>query len=276
MEQYSPQGFRVLPPVVKNLLIINVLAFFATIALQRFVDMESLFALYFFKSENFRVWQYLTYMFMHANVEHLFFNMFALWMFGYILENYWGGKRFLLFYVICGLGAALIHTCVTGFSYYGTASAIGYYAQDPNPEAFLNLFQSKFSGHYNEMAFNDFLSTWRANPTNRLMGLQSVDLANKMLQSSTDIPTVGASGAIYGILLAFGMMFPNQYVYIYFLFPLKAKWFVVIYIAIELISGILGTADGVAHFAHLGGMLFGYILIKYWRKREFQRWDRNY
>ncbi|MBO7541482.1 MAG: rhomboid family intramembrane serine protease, partial [Bacteroidales bacterium] len=116
-----------------------------------------------------------------------------------------------------------------------------------------------------------FLSQWRANPTEKLFAMQSVDMANQMLQASASIPTVGASGAIYGILLAFGMMFPNQYIYVYFLLPIKAKWFVVIYIGIELLSGIFGTADGVAHFAHLGGMLFGYILIKYWKKREFQQ-----
>lgn len=272
MEQYSPQGFRVLPTVVKHLLIINVLMYLATWVLSsRGIDLESLFALYFFKSEKFRVWQYITYMFMHANLEHLFFNMFALWMFGYILENYWGSKRFLLFYIVCGLGAAFVHTCVTGFSYYGTASAISVYAQDPNPDAFVTLFQSKFEGHYRVDVFNSFLSQWRANPTEKLFAMQSVDMANQMLQASASIPTVGASGAIYGILLAFGMMFPNQYIYVYFLLPIKAKWFVVIYIGIELLSGIFGTADGVAHFAHLGGMLFGYILIKYWKKREFQQ-----
>lgn len=272
MEQYSPQGFRFLPTVVKHLLIINVLVFFATWVLgSRGIDLESLFALYFFKSEKFRVWQYITYMFMHANLEHLFFNMFALWMFGYILENYWGSKRFLLFYIVCGLGAAFVHTCVTGFSYYGAVSAISVYAQDPNPDAFVTLFQSKFEGHYRVDVFNSFLSQWRANPTEKLFAMQSVDMANQMLQASASIPTVGASGAIYGILLAFGMMFPNQYIYVYFLLPIKAKWFVVIYIGIELLSGIFGTADGVAHFAHLGGMLFGYILIKYWKKREFQQ-----
>ncbi len=268
MEQYSPQGFRVLPTIVKHLLIINVLVFFATIALQRYVDMESLFALYFLKSEKFRFWQYITYMFMHANLEHLFFNMFALWMFGYILENYWGSKRFLLFYLVCGLGAAFVHTCVTGFSYFGTASAISVYAQDPNPDAFVTLFQSKFEGHYRVDVFNNFLSQWHANPTETLFAMQSVDMANQMLQASASIPTVGASGAVYGILLAFGMMFPNQYIYLYFMLPIKAKWFVVIYIGIELLSGIFGTADGVAHFAHLGGMLFGFILIKYWQKRD--------
>ncbi|MBQ6725681.1 MAG: rhomboid family intramembrane serine protease [Bacteroidales bacterium] len=274
MEQYSPQGFRVLPTVVKHLLIINVLMYLATWVLSsRGIDLESMFALYFFKSEKFHIWQYLTYMFMHANVEHLFFNMFALWMFGYILENYWGSKRFLLFYIVCGLGAAFVHTCVTGFSYYGTASAISVYAQDPNPDAFVTLFQSKFEGHYRVDVFNAFLSQWRANPSEAIFAMQSVDMANQMLQASASIPTVGASGAIYGILLAFGMMFPNQYIYLYFLLPIKAKWFVVIYIAIELLSGVFGTADGVAHFAHLGGMLFGYILIKYWKKREFQQWS---
>ena len=112
------------------------------------------------------------------------------------------------------------------------------------------------------------------NPTDSVLALQSIDMANQMLQASTDIPTVGASGAIYGILLAFGMMFPNQYIYLYFLLPIKAKWFVVIYIAIELLSGVFGTADGVAHFAHLGGMLFGFLMIKYWQKRYYRSWNQ--
>ncbi|MBP5758347.1 MAG: rhomboid family intramembrane serine protease [Bacteroidales bacterium] len=161
-----------------------------------------------------------------------------------------------------------------GFSYYGTASAISVYAQDPNPEALINLFQSKFSGYYKIDVFNSFVSQWQMNPTDSVLALQSIDMANQMLQASTDIPTVGASGAIYGILLAFGMMFPNQYIYLYFLLPIKAKWFVVIYIAIELLSGVFGTADGVAHFAHLGGMLFGFLMIKYWQKRYYRSWNQ--
>lgn len=274
--QYSPQGFKVLPTVVKNLLIINVIVFLATIVLERKgIFLEEYLSLYFFKSEKFHVYQYFTYMFMHANVSHLFFNMFALWMFGYILENYWGSRRFFMFYMICGLGAAFVHTLVTGFSYYGSLSAINVYAQNPDPDAFVNLLQQKFSGFYRVDVLHSFTETWRSADamSARDFAAQSVNMAQDVLQTTTNIPTVGASGAIYGVLLAFGMMFPNQRIYLYFLVPIKARWFVILYIALELFEGIFATGDGVAHFAHLGGMIFGYFLIRYWRKKEFSRWD---
>ena len=154
-------------------------------------------------------------MFMHGNFSHLFFNMFALWMFGYALENYWGSKRFLVYYLITGVGAALIQTGVLALEIRGMTQGLPPFAAQ----------------HY----------------------------INQRV-------TVGASGAVYGILLAFGMCFPNVPIFLYFFFPIKAKWFVIIYGVIELFAGIGGTADGVAHFAHLGGMIFGLLLILYWRK----------
>ena len=217
-EQYSPTGFRVLPTVVKNLLIINVLMFLATFTLRKFnIDLNDILGLHFFKASGFRPYQIVTYMFMHGNFEHLFFNMFALWMFGANMENIWGSKRFLLFYLVCGLGAGL---CQEGVQYIQYA--------------------------------------------------KSVDLGGNMVLSMDRylnlMTTVGASGAIYGLLLAFGMMFPNSMIYLYFLFPIRAKWFVIGYAVIELISGFVGGGN-VAHFAHLGGMLFGLILILHWKKK---------
>lgn len=221
-EQYSPTGFNVLPTVVKNLLIINVLMFLATFTLERFhIDLTSILGLHFFKASNFRVYQFVTYMFMHANFGHLFFNMFALWMFGNTLENIWGSQRFLLFYMVCGIGAGL---CQEAVQYIQYATQLANYAtvntgsQIITMPAYLNMMN-----------------------------------------------TVGASGAVYGLLLAFGMMFPDSRIYLYFLFPIKAKWFVIGYAVIELITGLTGV-DNVAHFAHLGGMLFGLILILYWKK----------
>ena len=223
-EQYSPTGFRVLPTVVKNLLIINVLMFLATFTLRKFnIDLNDILGLHFFKASGFRMYQIVTYMFMHGNFEHLFFNMFALWMFGANMENIWGSKRFLLFYLVCGLGAGL---CQEGVQYIQYAT--------------------------------------------QLAGYESVDLGGNMVLSMDRylnlMTTVGASGAIYGLLLAFGMMFPNSMIYLYFLFPIRAKWFVIGYAVIELISGFVGGGN-VAHFAHLGGMLFGLILILHWKKK---------
>lgn len=204
MSDYSPQGFRMLPTVVKNLLIINLIFFLATLVLETRMGstgllITNMLALNPIGSERFHIWQLITYMFMHANFEHLFFNMFALWMFGYVLENFWGWRRFLFYYLVCGVGAAICNLLVPGW----------------------NL-------------------------------------------------TVGASGAVYGILLAFGMMFPEERIYLYFLMPIKAKWFVIGYAAIELLTGLF-SYDNVAHFAHLGGMLFGLILILYWRKHPFSK-----
>ena len=222
-EQYSPTGFRVLPPVVKNLLIINVLMFLATFTMNRFhIDLTDYLGLHFFKASDFRPYQLITYMFMHANFEHIFFNMFALWMFGNTLENIWGSKRFLLFYMVCGIGAGLCQELVQYIQYASE------YAQYDSVD---------LSGTIMPMA--EYLNLWN---------------------------TVGASGAIYGLLLAFGMLFPNSMIYLYFLFPIKAKWFVIGYAVIELLSGFF-TSGNVAHFAHLGGMLFGLALILYWRKK---------
>ena len=221
-EQYSPTGFRVLPTVVKHLLIINILLFLATFALERFhIDLTNILGLHFFKASDFRIYQFITYMFMHANFGHLFFNMFALWMFGNTLENIWGSKRFLLFYMVCGIGAGLCQELVQYIEY---ATSLSNYATVNTGSQIIPM-----SAYLNMMN------------------------------------TVGASGAIYGLLLAFGMMFPNSRIYLYFLLPIKAKWFVIGYAVLELIMGI-GGADNVAHFAHLGGMLFGLLLILYWRK----------
>ena len=223
-EQYSPTGFRVLPPVVKHLLIINVLLYLATFTMNRFqIDLTDYLGLHFFKASDFRAYQLITYMFMHGNFEHLFFNMFALWMFGNTLENIWGSKRFLWFYMLCGIGAGLCQEVVQYIQYVTTLA------------------------QYDSVNFG---------------GGQVISMASYLNLMNT----VGASGAIYGLLLAFGMMFPNSMIYLYFFVPIKAKWFVIGYAVIELVSGFIGGGN-VAHFAHLGGMLFGLILILVWKKK---------
>lgn len=215
-DNYRVQKFSFLPTIVKNLLILNGLFYLADITLSaRGIDLSQWLGLHYPSADHFHPWQYLTYMFMHGNFSHLFFNMFALWMFGYALENLWGSKRFLAYYLITGIGAGLIQTGV------------------------LAIELQHMAAQYPPQAIAQYVNT---------------------------IVTIGASGAVYGILLAFGMCFPNVPIYLYFFIPIKAKWFVIIYGLIELFAGIGGTADGVAHFAHLGGMIFGFFLIRYWKK----------
>jgi membrane associated rhomboid family serine protease len=243
MEQFRPTGFKILPPVVKNLLIINGLFYLATLAFQSAlkIDLANILGMHYFGSKLFRPYQIITYMFMHANFMHIFFNMFAFWMFGSALENHWGPKKFLIYFMVTGIGAILIQMLVS-------------YIQITGLEAQMTKEQI-------DRVLSDGLSILQQNQnfTDPLMG---------KLNLIYNIPTIGASGAVFGVLLAFGMMFPNSLIYIYFAIPIKAKWFVFIYGALELYSGFSNNpGDDVAHFAHLGGMLFGFFLILYWNKR---------
>ena len=223
--QFRPQGFSILPLVVKNLLIINVLFFLATWAAEAVwrIDLSDYLGLHYIGASDFRPYQFVTYMFMHGNFAHIFFNMFALWMFGNTLENAWGPKKFLIFYFVCGIGAGL------------TQELVQY------------------------IQLSDIVKNYQYVK----IGASSIPV-DEYLNMLT---TVGASGAVYGILLAFGMTWPNSRIYIYFAIPIKAKWFVIIYGVIELFSGF-SSVDNVAHFAHVGGMLFGLILILYWRYKD--------
>jgi membrane associated rhomboid family serine protease len=236
------RGFFSLPPVVKNLIMINIimlLANYAAISVFS-VDLNTVLGLYFPKSESFKPVQILSHMFMHANLWHLFFNMYALFIFGQVLEKVWGPKRFLIYYLVCGLGAAFIHESVLFYEYSKLVGNI-------DPES-LQLVLNEGAAYLN--AGKVFTDT----------GMQS-------LQLLLNTPTVGASGAVFGILLAFGMLFPNTQLMIIFPpIPIKAKYFVIIYGAIELYLAFTQPGSNIAHAAHLGGMLFGYLLIKYWRK----------
>ncbi|HOW31085.1 MAG TPA: rhomboid family intramembrane serine protease [Bacteroidales bacterium] len=287
-EQYSPTGFRVLPPVVKNLLIINVLLFLATIFLQntRNIDLVEILGLHYFSSQQFHPYQFITYMFMHGSVSHIFFNMFALWMFGSALENYWGGKRFIVYYFITGIGAALVHYVIYYFQINPVVSAMNGFIASPGFES-LNSFVSSHKFIVNEYSgeiwsqFKTFENNYGIliQDHNNVQALQGcVNFISEYKEHFLNQPVVvGASGAIYGLLLAFGMIFPNSMIYIYFLFPMKAKWFVIFYGVLELIFGLRQTGDNIAHFAHLGGMIFGVLLILLWRytdrKRHNQYWQ---
>ena len=211
-----------IPPVTRNLIIINTLILIITSFSKNF--MYETFALFYPASPFFHWWQPVTHMFMHGGFGHLFFNMFTLYMFGSVLERVWGGKKCLLFYMVTGLGAALLHTGVEWLQTLHWQHII----QTGDPSAAIAATQS--------------------------------------MRAMLTTPTVGASGAIYGLLLGYAMLFPDSVMTL--IFPpisMKAKWFVLVFAVIELLMGVLGS-DGVAHFAHLGGMLFGFILIRIWRK----------
>ena len=241
MSEIRLRNYSMLPPVVKNLLIINGIMYLATVVFKtRGIYLSEIFGLHFFTAQDSGIWQLVTYMFMHGNFGHLFFNMFALWIFGAALENTWGQKRFLIYYMVCGIGAGLIQMLVIGLQ-------INSLSQNLSPEVVQMIHEN------GKMILNE--------DKNYLGDMGALNLAINSV-------TVGASGSVFGLLLAFGMMFPNALIYVYFLLPIKAKWFVMIYGALELIFGVTGTQDGVAHFAHLGGMLFGFFLILYWNKKE--------
>ncbi|MBN4065854.1 rhomboid family intramembrane serine protease [Candidatus Amoebophilus asiaticus] len=270
MTQFRPGGFSILPPVVKNLLIINGLFFLATFvcAASLELDLVEKLGLYYFGSDFFKPYQFVTHLFMHGGFWHLFSNMFALWMFGNALENVWGPKRFLTYYLITGLGAAFLHTVITSFDIISLQNAVEAFAATPTVEVF-RVFVNEHVPSRFDSSFSPLLSSWQYEPNNPEIMRIAVSRCYELLELKKNIPTVGASGAVFGVLLAFGMIFPNQVIYLNFLFPIKAKYFVACYGLFELYAGIQNyEGDNVAHFAHLGGMIFGYFLIRYWNKQS--------
>jgi membrane associated rhomboid family serine protease len=239
---------------VKQLLILNILFF---IGAQFVPQANDLLALHYFESDKFKLWQPISHMFMHGGLMHIFFNMFALVSFGSALEHFWGPKKFLFFYFTCGLGAALIHS---GINYY--------YFHDGLNTLVLNGFkETEILNLINE---GKFMTSWQA--------VLAPDTFENMIGALT--PTVGASGAIYGLLVAFAFMFPNAELALLFIpVPIKAKYFVPGIVLLDLFSGVTGYSifgGGIAHFAHVGGALFGFIMMWYWKKNQFNqnRWDR--
>ncbi len=245
MNGFNRPNFGGVPPVVKNLIIINAIMLLATWVVKNVlhIDLSQILGLYSFESEHFRPYQLLTHMFMHADIMHLFFNMFALWMFGKVLEQVWGSQRLFLYYFVTGLGAVALHSLV---NYIEISSIKSHLTSDQ-----INLVLS------------DGYSLWE-------QGKTFSDPQMAKFCALLNVPTVGASGAVFGVLLAFGMLFPNTELMLLFPpIPIKAKYFVIGYGAIELFMGVSNFKfDNVAHFAHLGGMLFGFILIKYWQRKK--------
>lgn len=226
MQQNSSAWTRWAPPVTRNLILINLVLYLASIVLlRRGIDLPELFGLHYIGSEAFRPWQLITYQFLHStqSFDHVFSNMFALFMFGAAVENVWGQKRFLIYYLLCGISAALVQEVSW---WWDLGSALKGYTSVATPTGVVPVAE--------------FL---------------------------TYLNTIGASGSVFGILLAAGMLFPNSHVFVGFLIPVRMKYFVVLYGLFELFAGIHNTWGNVAHFAHLGGMLGGIILILLWRKR---------
>lgn len=258
-----------LTPVVKILLLINIGIF----SLQ-FVglDIVSLLGLRYPASGAFLPHQFLTYMFTQADPMHLFSNMFGLFMFGPMLERFWGGQRFLIFYLVTGFGASLLYTGINAYQLHQLQQGTEAYLQDPTSSHLLRYFR-EFAPEGLQV-YDQFLDTFEDNASDPTLVKNSITIVKAvytvLYKEIVDNPMVGASGAIFGILMAFGLLFPNTELFLLFVpFPIKAKYFVAMYGLYEFFAGIRRVpGDNVAHFAHLGGMLFAFILIQYWGSKR--------
>ena len=231
--QYRPGSFGHMPMVTKNIVIINVIMFALTFILQqRGISLTDFFGLHDHLSPNFKPHQFVTYIFMHANIQHIFFNMLGVYIFGQVLEQTWGPKRFLIFYMLTGLGAALVQYFIMHFQITDALTSINAYlnASDLTAEQRILLFDRK----------------------------------DEILRNNV---VVGASGSLFGLLGAFGLLYPNREIYVYFLFPIKAKWLVTFYGLSEIVAGLQNNPlDNVAHFAHIGGLVVGLIIVLIWKR----------
>lgn len=237
-----PQPFGGLPPVIKNLIILNGLLLLATHVLESTygIRLTEYLGMFFPASEHFMGHQILTHMFMHGDFFHFLFNMYAIWLFGSRLERMWGSRKFIFFYFTAGLGAAFLHEAVIWIQY-------------------ADVVQNLTAGEI-DMVLNEGRSV--------ILNYQNYsDTRLAHFNELVNFPVLGASGALFGILLAYGMLWPNEIILLYFSIPVKIKYFVIFYGIIELWFGFTGTGGGIAHFAHLGGMLFGFILIRYWKSK---------
>ncbi len=279
MNEYRPAGFRILPPVVKNLIIINTLFFLATMALEKYhIDLINLLGLHYPGAPNFKIYQFFTYMFLHGGWEHILFNMFALWMFGNVMENVWGGKKFLIYYILTGLGSGVVYIIWIHFELAPNLDMLHSITAHPTVQGIEEYF-SKYGfriGEINSLISQADINQFNQNVIMLGSGTATPHIIQQIVtflstykeEMINQMVVIGASGAIFGILLAFGMMFPNSLIYVYFAIPVKTKWFVIGYGLLELFSGISNRpGDNVAHFAHVGGMLVGLIIVLYWKKR---------
>jgi membrane associated rhomboid family serine protease len=279
MTQFRPGRFQILPVVIKNLLIINCLVFLAQLTIDGVVsgsDLEpkigtltNLFALHHLLSPLFKPWQLITHLFMHGSIFHIFFNMYALWMFGSILENLWGPKRFLIFYLLCGLGAAVAHLTTLWYESMPLLNDFKTFKAQPTLEACINFFQHhKLSQGAGSDYIIKILEAWQMDPGSNKYTADAVLAVTDYTNQALSEPTLGASGAVFGCLAAFGYLFPNnEFIILPIPIPIKAKWLITGYIAVELFLSWRNSAgDNIAHMAHLGGALVGFLLVFFWNR----------
>lgn len=270
MTEFRPGRFQILPVVIKNILIICGLMYLAQITFaargNEAILLDNL-ALHYVKSPLFKPWQMITHLFMHSsqNFAHIFFNLFALWMFGAVLENLWGPKRFLIFFLLCGMGAALVHMGSLWFEYRDLLQDFLFLKQQPTADNLVDYaLRYKIITDDNGVYIFQTLSRGEGGTT---MINDALRYASDFTYQKISTPTIGASGAVFGVLAGFVYLFPNTYIYLYFFIPMKAKWLILLYGGMELYLAVKNTAgDDVAHWAHLGGALVGFLLVLTWNK----------
>lgn len=254
--------------IVKKLMIANGIIYALTLLLAHIgIDLVSIFGLFHPTSDNYHFYQIFTHMFMHDpdSFGHIIMNMFSLWMFGRVLEQVWGSKRFLIYYFITGLGAVALYLAVQSFELSSINRLIAGFESTPSADQFEMLIMSKIRPSDQLLSFIDLFHNSPNDP--QMISQATMILKKVMLGQIVDVPVIGASGAVYGVLFAFGMLFPNTVLHLYFAIPVKAKFLVAGLIAIELFQGLFNGGSNIAHFAHLGGMLFGFFILKYWGSR---------
>jgi membrane associated rhomboid family serine protease len=267
-----------MPPVTKSILLVTTIVFLADLGTQHFFHSDAMIrtmALFRIQSPLFIPTQLLTHIFMHGSLSHLFFNMFGLFMFGRILENIWGAKKMLIFYLVTGIGAALMQSGITYIQMQKMIVLADTFAAHPTYAVFsdyINHYLIKGSSQYSEIM--SFAQSWFYAPSDPGFIPKAIDYLQVIKYENLNIPMVGASGAIFGLLIAFAMMFPDVELMLIFLpIPIKAKYFVPAYALIELVFGVAGFSwDNVAHFAHLGGALVGFIIVRYWKRKQFDNY----
>lgn len=272
--EFHASKLRRFPPAVKYLIILNVIAFVATLAAQYLwgIDLYEHFALFYPESIYFKWYQLVTHIFLHGNYLHILINMFVLWMFGTVLESVWKAPKFLTFYFITGLGAAALHLFVWSFEINDMKGVVNDYLESPSYENYQSFVDNEVYDvpGYIDDKFGQLGDEWAAQPQKEEYIEESKEIVQEYKYLKMNIPTVGASGAVFGLLMAFGLMFPNVMLYLYFFIPIKAKYFIILLIIFELVLGLTSWGGNIANFAHLGGMLFGFILLKIWGEKRIR------